>query len=188
MPKLSWTGQNVIASKLERMARYAPREVKNAARRCGRIMAREIKAAIKSRTGLLAKSIGDKTKEGKGGKITTLAGPRRGFRTALVERAGRGKVTALREVKGKGGKITLKKITLAAAGGLAVVRGTKSKRAGTNNVIDPVRYAHLADAGHAKGAGKGAAEGQHFMARAQSRFAGPVFAELAAAFKSVKGA
>lgn len=120
-------GLDPATVKLVRMGERAPREIKNAAKRNGTLQARAIKAAMKRRrTGLLYKSIGSKVKEGRKGYLTTLAGPRRGFRVKIADVLER-KLVAAKTHNDK--KITLK----------------KGRRLKAGDYLDPVRYAHLAN-------------------------------------------
>src|SRR4051812_3038792 len=110
--KVTVTGSDQAQATLKRKREYAPRAMKNAAKRMGTLDARTMKGFIKDRTGLLGKSIGSKVAEGKAGRLTVFAGPRRGFRTVIVKTAGRGKVHGLRQDK----KGKLKKVVLAHKG------------------------------------------------------------------------
>jgi hypothetical protein len=160
--------------KYKRMGERAPRELRNAMRRVGTAKARAIKKAMKrKRTGLLYKSVGNKTKEGRNGRIVDVAGARRGFRVKVTGEQKRKllsvKQGAKRPAKGEGKKVVLKK-----------ARGVKA-----GDALDPARYAHLADQGHKKGKGKGAAQGQHFMAAADKETRPLAIQEVTSALKAI---
>lgn len=176
---LTVNGTEQAQGAFKRKAAFAPRALKNCAKRIGTMQGKAIKAAIKrSRSGLLAKSIGSKVSEKRPGKLTILAGARRGFRTVVLKDTGRGKVHGLRQDK----KGNLKKVVLNAFAGQRLSAKDKFRE---RAILSPTRYAHLADKGHAKGQGKGAAQGQHFMAAAKSASDGPAKEMHAEALREV---
>lgn len=127
---LSLTGDSQAAAKLKAKRERAPRELKNAMKRSATVMAREVRSRVPRGTGLLYKSIGSKVSEGRRGKLTALAGPRRGYRTT-VRKIEKRRVTGTRETKKGEKKIVLK----------------LGRKIGQTEVLDPVRYAHLAGPG-----------------------------------------
>lgn len=168
-------GDGQIRDKFGRVIVRVPREIKNAVRRGATLQARAIKANLKrKRTGLLAKSIGSRVKDYTTGRITALSGPRRGFRVE-VRRVEKRKLVGVRDGTKKGGpkKIILKKV----AG------------VGEGDTINPTRYAHLVDKGHAKGKGKGAAKGWDFMKKAFQATRDPIKQDISRAIQqAVSGA
>jgi len=177
-------GFDEALGKLDRMGKYAPKAVKNVMRRVATLRARAIKSNIRrSRTGLLAKSIGSKVSDRKRGRVTAVAGPRAGFKTQIVRKEGK-KLVGLRSAI-KGRLQTPKKIVLKAAAGVDA-----------GDVISATRYAHLADKDHRRGKGgkgkrglaSGMTRGQHFMERAAAQTDSQSIAMIRDAMREVKGA
>lgn len=127
---LTVTGDTQAAAKFRTKRERAPRELKNAMKRGATIMARELRSRVRRKSGLLYKSIGSKVHENRRGKLTALAGPRRGFRVTVRTIEAR-KLTGTRAAKKGDRKIVLK----------------RGRRIGQGQTVDPVRYAHLAGPG-----------------------------------------
>ena len=165
-------GAEATADKFGRMGKYAPGALKNAVRKAATLQSRAIKANIKrSRTGLMAKSIGSKVSEKRPGRVTGLAGPRKGFRTVITAATPK-KLTGQRDAKGGDKKIVLK----AAAG---VSQG---------DTISATRYAHLAEDDHKHMPGGGRTKGQGFMRRAFSQTKEPATAIVRQEMAKIKEA
>jgi hypothetical protein len=123
-------GGDEVKAKLDRMDKAAVRAQRNAVRRGATVQTQAIRRNLKRRrTGLLAKSIGNKVKESKNGaRSYSVAGPRRGFKVK-VNKVEAKRLEGVRNAKGGDKKIVLK-------GGSDVKAG---------QVLNATRYAHLVE-------------------------------------------
>lgn len=162
------------ASDFERNTANLDKRTKAAARRgvdkATGVVLRSVKSHLKRRrTGLLAKSLGRKTKTYRGA-VVGLVGARKGFKTTAAAAVGK-KLIAYRETK-KGNK-------------LVKLKSARGVKAGAK--LDPTKYQHLVEGGHKKGKGTSAAPAYPFIrpgARASQKEAeDTVKQELSAAIR-----
>jgi hypothetical protein len=196
-------GKDAVAA-LDRKAKRAPRAVRNAVRRIATLQSRAIKSNLKRRrTGLLARSIGSKVVDGKfgSGRVTSFAGPRRGFKVTLktvqhklkgvkapvvgsIVRDDQGRV----QFVGVGERLKTGKAFKFVTTANVFAARTRGKKKGQAYTIDATRYAHLIEGGHKKGKGRGAAPAFPFMRPAFEQTKGQAVAEIRAAMAEVAGA
>lgn len=139
--------------------------------RANKVALSATKAALtRSRTGLLAKSLGDKVKVS-GSIVYGVVGPRLGFRTTLSSVIAKTRGNIFVGFRGrKGGDRPTKAIKIRAAGGL-----------GVGDVIDPAKYSKFIEFGHQRGRGTSQSPAYPFIRPARDRVAHQVPAIIAAA-------
>lgn len=133
-----------------------PAAIKRATRQVvGRIVrdvAKDAKANIKrSRTGLLAKSLGSVVRTYKNEKTVGIAGPRAGFKSTITGKRATARRTTLTATRVGGKTISLK-------GGARV-----------GATLDPGKYGRLVERGHRKGRGRSKAIPKPFLAPAAAK-------------------
>lgn len=129
--KVSVEGESEVRDKFGRIIQYVPKALRNAVKRGATVQTQAVRRNLKrKRTGVLAKSIGNKVKEGKGAKVTALVGPRKGFKVRVTRSAGR-RLEGVRDTKKGTKRIALRR-----------ARGVKE-----GDVVEATRVAHLVEQG-----------------------------------------
>lgn len=147
-------GLQEAVGRFKNIAKQSQKVVTKAVRAGSAVLLGAVKQeAFRERTGILKKSMGIiSVKPNPKGITVGKVGPRQGFRVTLA-----GLVT------NKGGKVNLAAVN-AKGKTLKLKSGKKA-----SGVINPQKYAHLVELGHAKGGGKGAARPFPFMIPARKK-------------------
>lgn len=176
MPKITIkiNGQEVIKEKLSKYEREIRKALRRGVAKGSSIINKDAKAQWRQRSGLLKKAQGFVVRTYKGGRTIGVIGPRKGYRTTINEINGK-KIVASRIVTITGGKANRKEIKLKAF-----------EKAAVGQILDPIRYAHFVEKGHAKGKGKSAAKAYPALAIAERRNRKAAQAAIADAVREVK--